>query len=181
MRLLSKNLQIDDAELDLYELGIEVIVSTIFTSAFILLIGGMLNRLAEAFLFLICFITLRNYSGGYHAKTRMGCFVASIASYFSTDGIACLIRKIPENVQYFALAAGYFITLVIFYFVAPLENPNKRLLPEWKKHNRVMAFAILYLWIGCSILNMHIGVTSMAYQIWATLTVISFLLWIARR
>lgn len=178
---LSKKLQIDDSESDLYELGIEVIISTVFTSVCIMLIGGMLDHLAEAFLFLGCFITLRNYSGGYHAKTRTGCFATSIASYMAAEVIMSLVSRISGDGLSVVLGIGCLVVIAIFYFIAPLENPNKRLKPEWKKHNRRMTFIILSVWIGCGMLGMGVGAISIACQIWATLVVVSFLLWIARR
>lgn len=179
--LLSEKLQIDDSESDLYELGIEVIISTAFTAVCILLIGGILDRLAEAFLFLACFITLRNYSGGYHAKTRIGCFATSIVSYMVSEGIRNQISRISGHELSAVLGIGGLAVAVILYFIAPLENPNKRLLLEWKEHNRKMTFIILSFWIGSGALGLVIGVISIACQIWATLVVVSFLLWIARR
>lgn len=178
---LCRKLKIDNDEIDLYELGIEVIVSTLITSSVILLMSLILDNFVGAVIFLSCFITVRNYSGGYHAGTRLGCFATSIVCYLISYGIVYVVAKIPHYIGEIILAAGLAAALFLFWRAAPVENPNKRLKPEWKKHNRIMTFIMLFVWMLLSGLGVWFNTGGLVRQIWATLIVIAGLLWMARR
>lgn len=180
-RLLCRKVRIEKDEVALYELGIEVIVSTSITSAVIILIGAALNQVIEALIFLACFITVRNYSGGYHAKTRPGCFATSVTCYLSAAGIAFLESRFSGHAFVIMIGIGLLVILATFYRLAPAENPNKRLTPGWRKHNRNMTFIILFFWVGAGLLGSLFGAGDAARQIWATLLVTAILLWMVRR
>lgn len=178
--LLCRKMRIEEDETELYELGIEVLVSTGYTSAVIIFIGALLHRTVEALIFLACFITLRNYSGGYHAKTRVGCFVTSIICYLSSVGIVFLTGRLPVRALVFFMCIGLMAVLALFYKLAPAENPNKRLTADWKKHNRKMTFIVLFFWIGTGLLGSLAGAVGAASQIGATLFIVAALLWKVR-
>lgn len=179
--LLCRKLEIDDEETDLYELGVEVIFSTLITSGAILLMSLILCNFAGAIVFLSCFITIRNYSGGYHAGTRIGCFVTSIACYLVSYGITYAVGYTANYVGEVILTIGLVAALFLFWCMAPVENPNKRLKPEWKKHNRIMTFILLFIWLLFSGLCILLNAKELVRQIWATIIVIAGLLWMVRR
>lgn len=178
---LVNRLQLNQNEIDLYELGIEVIISTMLTSASIFLISIILNNFAGAAFFLCCFITVRNYSGGFHAHTRTGCFITSIICYLSSYGLSKALIFLPLNAQTTIKGIGLAAAIGIFGAVAPLENPNKRLNEDWKHRNRRMMFIMLVLWLlicgGC----MWLGKSNWADQVWATVIIMAVLLELARR
>ena len=179
--LLCRKMQIDEDEAELYELGIEVLISTGFTSAVIILVGILLHRAMESLIFLACFMTLRNYSGGYHAKTRTGCFATSIACYLSSAGAAFLAGRFSGRASAALMGLGFILVFALMYKLAPAENPNKRLTPDWKKHNRAMTFAVLFFWIGTALLGSLFGAAGAVRQIWPTLLIIAALLWKVRK
>lgn len=178
---LCRKLEIDDEETDLYELGVEVIVSTLITSGVILLMSLILCNFAGAIVFLSCFITVRNYSGGYHARTRMGCFATSITCYLISYGITCAVGYTANYAGEVVLTIGLVTALFLFWRMAPVENPNKRLKPEWKKHNRIMTLILLFIWLLLSGFGILLNAKELVRQIWAALIVIAGLLRMARR
>lgn len=178
---LVNRLQIDQNESDLYELGMEVIVSTVITSISIFLVSFFLKNFAGAVFFLCCFITVRNYSGGFHAHTRAGCFAVSIVCYLASYGLSKALACFPLLIQALLIGVGLAVSAVVFGVCAPLENPNKRLKADWKRHNRRMMLFMMLFWLmlfGCLI---RIGKCDWAAQIWATLVIIAVLLEMARR
>ena len=62
--------QIQGEDVELYALGIEVILSSAVTAAAVMILGIFLRNWKGALAFLLCFMHIRNYSGGYHASTR---------------------------------------------------------------------------------------------------------------
>lgn len=179
--LLCRKMQIEEEEAELYELGIEVLVSTGLTSAVVILIGTLMRQAVEAVVFLACFMTLRNYSGGYHAKTRTGCFATSIVCYLSSAGIAFLTGRLSGQTSIIWMGIGFTIALVLFVKLAPAENPNKRLTPDWKRHNKALTFVVLFFWTGVMLIGSLFGAGCVVRQIWATLLIIAALLWKARK
>ena len=86
MRFIRK-FQIKEEDWDLYYLGIEVIVTTALTSLMIMALGIALRNFFGSVVFLLCFMSIRGYCGGYHAKTRVRCFFVSILCYLLSFGM----------------------------------------------------------------------------------------------
>ena len=74
MRFIRK-FQIKEEDWDLYYLGIEVIVTTALTSLMIMALGIALRNFFGSVVFLLCFMSIRGYCGGYHAKPECGAFL----------------------------------------------------------------------------------------------------------
>lgn len=177
---LLKSKFINEEDFELYYLGNEVIVSTGTTFLIILCIGFGLSNLAGAIVFLICFMSIRNFSGGYHAKTRLGCLGTTVISYISSYFITNLQMRYVIDMQPGIWVFEIFISCLIFYEYAPIENKNKKLLPDWKKRNRNWMFAVIICWIivGMLISIINIDITS---QIFNIVFIISILVFKARR
>ena len=79
--------QIQRADVELYALGIEVIVSSGVTAAVVMILGILLGNWKGAVAFLLCFMHIRNYSGGYHASTKVRCFLDSPWGYLAYSRI----------------------------------------------------------------------------------------------
>lgn len=70
---LIKNKIIDNTKLDIYIYGFEIMISNIICFGMGLVIGAVCSEFIECILFLIVFILLRRYCGGYHAETYLKC------------------------------------------------------------------------------------------------------------
>lgn len=95
--------------------------------AITILIGLLMGLLWESILFVICFLPLRRYAGGFHARTRRGCLL------FSVTVIAAAFLVI----KYFRCAdlitAGIsLVCLAVLWKIAPVGN-EKRMLSEEEK------------------------------------------------
>ena len=51
-----------------FQTGFDVLLSTVIQAAVILLLGMVMDSTIKAVFFLICFYSLRQYGGGFHAK-----------------------------------------------------------------------------------------------------------------
>lgn len=131
---------IDIDERDVYMYGLEVILlngSLLIVFLIIsLLCGAMMNFLA----YLIFFVPLRIFTGGYHAKTSEKCFVISTLMYSASIAAVKIFPLLYQRWE--GIAAGLISVLVILV-MAPLINENNPLNQHQKKRNRIIAYSIL--------------------------------------
>lgn len=165
---------------DLYSLGFEVILSTGLTASVILLAGIVLNNLECAVIYLLCFMNIRNYSGGYHASTRLGCFCVSVFCYILSYRMTKLITMMANGQQKTAMIILFFVSLAVFYWKAPVENKNKKLPENWKQRNRKRTFLSVGYW--CVIATIcYVFKRAVTIQIISTIFLIAILLLMTRR
>ena len=68
---------VDEEDKEIYLFGIYQGLIFLLNVVTALLTGIILDMFLESVLFLICFIPLRIFAGGYHAKTQFRCYVMS--------------------------------------------------------------------------------------------------------
>lgn len=80
--LISSN-AIDDNEetKDYYRYGIEITISSLINILLIIIIGIVSGNALESIVFLACFIPLRQFTGGFHAKTYFLCNLSFAVSF----------------------------------------------------------------------------------------------------
>ena len=180
-RAFIRKFQIKEEDWDLYYLGIEVIVTTALTGMMIMMLGIGLRNFFGSIVFLLCFMSIRSYSGGYHAKTRLRCFFVSVLCYLLSFGMMKGLLCLPEAVQNVLIAVGVAMVFVHFAKFAPVENPNKRIREEMKERNKIMSFFMLICWYLICSAFVFAGKYEISTQIWATIEIIALLLCVKRR
>ena len=85
-----KNVITEDKR-DIYFYGFKLIISDIINYAIIIIIGIVLNRLIESVAFLISLCVLRQFSGGFHAKTFWLCRLSMIITYICVMALSDII------------------------------------------------------------------------------------------
>lgn len=124
------------------QLGIEVMISTMITTVGILFIGYIMSMTLAAILFCLCFTTVRNYAGGYHARTRVRC---NLLSWLEAFCVLWFVKRRPE-VSSLLLFAEIVVVMVLLLWLAPLENKNKPLSANKKERNRKWMLGWLLFW-----------------------------------
>lgn len=115
-KLVKKGI-IQAGDYEVYRFGIE----TGFLKGLHLLsyaiLGLLLGKLPQLIVFLIAFIPLREYSGGYHASTKLKCYIVSCTAIFS---MLIILGLFPEAYYgasiYLAIFSG-----VLLLFLVPVE------------------------------------------------------------
>lgn len=118
-----KNKVIDEDDRDVYDYGVKLLLSTLFSITVILITAVILKRLLPTVLFLIGFIIMRLCSGGYHANHYFTCFIVTMLNYAAFLGCIMLI---PQDKLIYAQWAGILLSLPIILIFAPIENVNNR-------------------------------------------------------
>lgn len=105
--LISSN-AIDDNEetKDYYRYGIEITISSLINILLIIIIGIVSGNALESIVFLACFIPLRQFTGGFHAKTYFLCNLSFAVSFI----ILLIVYKFTN--QY---VTSYIVFLIIIF------------------------------------------------------------------
>lgn len=114
--------------------GINVFLISAAEIGFILFISLFLKNSIETLLWLITFIPIRIYAGGYHADTRLKCFAAFVINYLVFSIIITRVVMCPR----LYLLMTLFTIFAIFKW-APLQHKNKHVSESEKIFFRKMA------------------------------------------
>lgn len=122
-----------------YMYGMEIILSTLIGIAVILIISVVFRSFWTAVVFLVCFIPLRQLTGGYHASSYFRCNATFIGVY-ALNLLAVWLLPNSFWLAFFPLtaAAG---TLVILQ-MGPVEHVNKPLSREEKRRAKKRALLL---------------------------------------
>lgn len=112
---------IKEEELDIYRFGLECLILKLIHYVSYIIIAIVLHSLPSLLISSCVMIPLRSKAGGYHAKTRVGCYIFSCSMITAL----CLLNKmvLPISIQIVILVIGNIILL----FWAPVENENRPL------------------------------------------------------
>lgn len=138
-------LDADDIELCTY--GIKQGFMIIINFVFIIIIGLSTNLLAESIIFSIFYIFLRQYAGGYHAKTQLICCILSLLLLILT------ILSI-KYLNLYSVGAIFILVIccLIIFAMAPIEALNKPLDQQELSIFKFRARVILIIEIAIGIL-----------------------------
>lgn len=127
---------------DIYIYALEVIIlnTSIFVSLFV--ISVMMKHITSMVCFILFFVPIRIYGGGYHAKKSITCFLLSITSYV-------LALSILNSHTYLYLNRFIQVSLVcviiMMYIFAPIVNENHPLDDKQYKRNKTIVRLLLII------------------------------------
>lgn len=136
-------------EKKIYQYGFEIIMSSCIGIFAVLFLGLLFSTILESLVFLFCLISLRQYTGGYHAKSYLKCNLTLISSY-----IICIVLYgvLKVNTNFFPIFILILFLPFLFVIVryAPIENSNKYISDERKvlyKVRSLVIFLIYYIFL----------------------------------
>ena len=140
--LLVNNNIIEVEQVQIYQYGFEIFTSSILTFLIAFLCGIALKCVFAAFLYFILFAILRSICGGYHAETYWQC---NLIFAVVTLSVLLFYKYLSlEEFNTFHYISVLLSVLVAFYY-APVENPNKPLSEKQKKIFRFVGTAMIVL------------------------------------
>lgn len=131
---------------EVYAYGMELLYSSILNIALAVIIAIITNTVYPTSAFLTAFIVMRQYIGGYHAKTHLGCMsiLAAVLCCF-----AVLSRYIPTECEILISMPAIGLSMFLILKFAPVEHPNKPLTDKEKSRLRksgiISAFTVFIL------------------------------------
>ncbi len=140
--LLIKNKIVEIEKREIYIYGLEVILlngGLLITFLIIsLLCGEMVNFLA----YLIFFLSMRLFSGGYHAETSERCFILSTIMFGASIAVSKLIPLLYISNTGKIIGA---VSVIVILVLAPLINENNPLNQTQRRRNRIILCTLLFI------------------------------------
>lgn len=169
-KLVERNIAESTYE-EVYVYGLELIISFISTVLLITLIGFIANQIISAIVFIIIYVLLRRFTGGYHANTHLKCKLCTLALYIAVLFLSNLIDT--NLVAYLVLACAGTIIIIVF---APIENPNKAIPTNKRKRLKILSFIMFALILIGGLLSIHVTRSLSNYIFYSLLTVIALII-----
>lgn len=147
-RLVQRHI-IKQSELSIYRYGLEnfFIFSLEMMSVFIISI--IIGILWETCIYYLSFIPLRIFAGGYHADTRLKCYLISLLAF----GIFSFLLKISSfNLNSYVILVISTFSVIVIYILSPIVHKNKRISAEQVLYQRKLSLYIcniIYIVIIC--------------------------------
>lgn len=113
---------------EIYLFGIRELFSQGFTYSVMLGIGFAFDMVIETMVFVIAYMSLRVYAGGYHAATQFRCYMLSFGMV-----IVALLLINGISVPAFVMVLSIIIIGSVIYYMSPSEHKNKPLSQNEKK------------------------------------------------
>ena len=133
---------INKNEAELCKYGLDSFIATFIEIAAILILSVALNNVVETVLLFLTFIPLRVYAGGYHADTRLRCFLISLLVY----AMFTLSLKFILMDFYELFIFGYVvISMIVIFCFSPVVHKNKKVNDIERKNYRKFSIIIALL------------------------------------
>ena len=141
--LFIEKTDIPKEDVPIIEYGLKQGIKSI-TGFILAAIVGVIMRISfPSILFMLSYILLRIYAGGYHADTEKKCAVLSTISVIG----AFVIIKVGLDNKALILISSLICVVVICVF-APIDNPRNIVSRTEKKYYKKIAIVITVLYMG---------------------------------
>lgn len=173
--ILVNNEVITTEDFEIYRYGFETLIYFIVNVLVALLIGIVFDKFIHTIIFLSCYCTLRQFTGGYHARNYTECTITFAVSYM-------LIIMISNTIDIYSfkylLITLLLISITIIHKIAPLEHRNKPLSIDEKMKYKKIIKKITAIIITIVIISLIFNAVSeyIIYSLWSVFLIVILLL-----
>ncbi len=140
---------------EIYSYGFQLILADIINFSIVILLGMLLNRIIDSILFLITLCSVRQFSGGFHAKTFWLCRLSMLITFLGVIVVSQLLSAYP-----FKMIISLILNVFCIIFIAalsPIRHSNKELTTKQKKQNKTNAILTSFIMSVISIILLIAG------------------------
>lgn len=171
---LVNNDNFDEERLEVIRYGIEILLLKVLFFIASMLLGVLLQSFWECLLFTLSFSVIRSLAGGYHADTRIKCFIQSMCMLMVVLVILKLIQRNLFSCEIVLCLS--IIAAVIIWLTSPIDTENKRLTNEERKILKIKSRSILIIETVICISTYLLNYEKVAYSIMLALIVTAVLM-----
>ena len=160
---------IDENELEIYIYGYEVLISSIVDSLIVLIFGVVFHKMILMLIFFTMFISIRIYTGGYHADTFMMCKTVFI--------LICSFLILASKMEVYLILMLFIMMFynISVFILAPVENVNKLLTLNEKIKYRRISIILSVFWTIIAVIT-YFNFIEICRSIMLTAFIIAFLM-----
>ena len=133
---LLRRFPVAQARRSVYIYGLELSLSSLAVMLSVFILSCLFGAAYTSFIFSLIFVSIRLFSGGYHAKTYGHCFILSNATYLVCFGVAQLVRVLR------VMCFCPFLTLLsmtVVYVLAPIKHKSHPMSDTSYRKSRTIA------------------------------------------
>ena len=114
----------DMREIHIY--SVEVMLEKLLCYTTLLLLSWINHNILQTVVFIIVFFSLRNWTGGFHAKKYMYCYFGTVAIYFGVSRGMIPVMMTNRHMLLLIVATS----IITIFLGAPVNHPNLQLSSE---------------------------------------------------
>lgn len=151
---------INEVEIDSYRYGLELLLSTALNLLAVVCISIVLGHPFVHIPYLMVFITMRLYAGGYHAGKHWMCILLNSVVY-----IAALLTMLllPDYISAVFCIAVSVTDLILVFLIAPVEAKNKPLYHSERIRNRRISLVLATILVVVSLTLCFTGALTLLF------------------
>lgn len=139
---LEKNNAIEKEDYEVYRYCLEYILESMAYIFSVIALGMIVKELTYSLLFVLVFMLIRSYAGGYHSKSSFRCYLLSMGCFAGSFIIKRLLEE-HLSCSNLTLAGVLLAAVVLISVLSPVESINKPLTPKQKINNKIITAIIL--------------------------------------
>lgn len=136
---------IDAADVEAYKFGLEVTILKAFHYASYIAIALCMKKILEAVIVFAVLYSFRRNTGGFHAQTRIGCYLFSCAVIFLS------LFATGLSLPWWGMTIISIIDIIALLALSPVQNSNRNLDAEdmdyFKHRLRVLSLTYIVIYI----------------------------------
>lgn len=164
----------DEEKAEIIKYGLELLFLKITFFVATMIIGALMHSFWECLIFTALFSGIRSLAGGYHASTRVQCFVQSMLIFAAVLGVLKLVKTYAVILVPLAVLA--LISAAVIFRFAPVDTENKRLdedeISIFRKKSRIA----MLIEIAVAVIAYFIGFQSISCSVMLALIVTAILI-----
>lgn len=115
---LQRYIQCDEDTVEVYRYSLNILYSYIIDVVVLMSLSIILHKVVETIISILIFAILQVYGGGYHANTKLGCFIITVIGWFI--GMFGLTKIVSIN--YLVSIIIMAISTVLIFVFTPVLN-----------------------------------------------------------
>lgn len=148
--LLVEQSIIKKEDADVCRYGIEFFIVSVLEILSILILSLFLGNFSETLFYFIAFIPLRLYAGGYHADSKLKCYIILIAVYVA---FTVLLKIIPTSCYTYIELFSIILTVIMILKFAPIVSSKKNINEKETAFYRKVCIWIMFIELAVLIIG----------------------------
>lgn len=147
LRYAVKNGIVKTEDIDLYCYAYVNLISQIVNWTSLLLLAGLFHAVPQMILYMVLFMPLRAFAGGYHSRDYLRCYLSS--TLFQV--LIMLAAPVAASAMIpLAVLGALFVSAAVIFVMAPVADKNKPL--SDREQVRYRKVTLLILLVECIII-----------------------------
>lgn len=144
-KISKENPDFDEARLEVINYGLQLIIGEIPKMFLAIALAFILGVGKYTLITLACLIPYRGFSGGFHLKTHIGCFICTIAMY-CIPGVLAKYLPIIGNYKYISVILLFIFAIIMISIYAPADTINLPILTKKeRKTKKILSYITMII------------------------------------